>query len=246
MKKRLGLILIPFFLVLVASSVLAVSDCPSCAIAVKPEEVVIRQAERRLEIEQRKEEHLQSLQELRQGILEKREANRLRIEEKRATIAARLTERKRERIREFYGRMTERFEAAINRLERLINRIESRLSKIEENDEDVDTATIREEVDAAKELLAEASAALSAAETSVEDILSSDDPKAMFTEVKGLLVGIKDQLKEVHRMLVHVIGDIKGLRVGQGGIPGASPEATASATPSATLEPSPEATPGGE
>lgn len=132
---------------------------------------------------------------------------------KMAEIKAKLTERRQQLIRQFFTRMAKRLEAAIARLEKLIFRIESRLTKLENQDEDV--SKIKTEVADAKTKLDKAKTDLADAKTKLEDVLTNEDPKAAFAEVKNLIKGVKTQLIEVHRILVHVIGDIKGLRVGQ-------------------------------
>jgi hypothetical protein len=66
----------------------------------------------------------------------------------------------------------------------------------------------------AKELLAQAEADLAASNIEVEDVIVSDTPKETFDTVKDTVVEIKETLKEVHSILVHVIGDIRGLRIG--------------------------------
>ena len=159
----------------------------------------------------------QNLEELRIRLQEKIEEQKKVREENRVTVRARLSEMRQERIRTFFGRLTIRFEAAIARLERLISRIESRLETIKVNNEEVEAETIEGELAEAKEKLAEAETALEEAETSLEEILNAEDPKAAFEYVRELIMGIKEQLKEVHQILVEVIGDIKGLRVGQEG-----------------------------
>lgn len=159
----------------------------------------------------------EKLEEIRERVRERKEAIRLEIQERQATRAARLAERRKEQIRLFFSRLARRIQAAINRLERLISRIKSRLNKIESENEDIETVDVRETLDEAEVKLASASAALTEAETSLEDILAAEEPKEAFTDVRDLIKGIKQQLIEIHSMLVHVIGDIKGLRVGQGG-----------------------------
>ena len=158
----------------------------------------------------------QNLEQLRERLQERME-ERLQIrEEERVTRAARFTERKRERIRLFFGRLTRRLEAAITRLERLISRIESRLDIIESGDEEIDTVAIREKVAEAKDKLVETETALGEAQDSLEGILEAENPKEACADVRELIKGIKQQLIEVHRILVHLIGDIRGLRIGQG------------------------------
>lgn len=157
----------------------------------------------------------EKLQEIRTRVREKIEARHQLIQEHRATIAAQLTERRQERVRFFFNRLTERFQAAINRLRRLIARIESRLAKIE-TEEEINTIVIRITLDTAREKLDEAETALVEAQTGFEDTLINENPKEAFADVRDLVRGIKQQLVEVHRLLVHLIGDIKGLRAGQG------------------------------
>lgn len=154
---------------------------------------------------------------------ELREQAQLRNEEKRATIAARFTEIRRQRITNFFNRLIKRLESAIARLEKLIERIESRIAKIEEEEEDLATGPITEQVNEAKAMLADAKADLEATKDNFEALLDSDEPKEVFNEVRGNIIDIKDALVEVHRILVNVIGDIKGLRVGTTGSPGVSP-----------------------
>lgn len=143
---------------------------------------------------------------------QKKEEIKERIEQKRATRQAQLTEKRRERIRSFFNRLVQRINAAIDRLDQLINRIESRLGKIE--DEEIDVASIQEVVDEAKALLDVSKASLAATQDSLEDVLSNEDPKEAFEVVRATIKDIKNNLQEVHQLLVHVIGDIKGLRVG--------------------------------
>ena len=47
-----------------------------------------------------------------------------------------------------------------------------------------------------------------------EDLTTSETPKTVFEELRGKLDSIKNDVKKVHGLLVHVIGDLKGLRVG--------------------------------
>ena len=137
------------------------------------------------------------------------------IQERQATFAAQLTQRHKERIRLFFNRLTQRIQAAITRLRRLIARIESRLEKIEASGEEITTTAVKASLVEAKEKLTQAETALAEAQASFEDILASEDPKEAFADTRDLIKGIKNQLIEIHQLLVHVIGDIRGLRVGQ-------------------------------
>ena len=70
------------------------------------------------------------------------------------------------------------------------------------------------DINSAKSLLDEAKANLDAAQASLEDVLASQDPKDAFGIIRETISEVKNQLKEVHSILVHTIGNIKGLRVG--------------------------------
>jgi len=225
MKKGLLLGLTVFLLLFIPFRVQAV--CDTCGSIQTQNQV---QDEVQQEVREQTAIGNPDLGELKRNVIEHRLTIRERLEEHRATMAAKLAEHRQERIRAFFGFLTRRMEAAINRLERLISRMESRLAKIEEENSEIDTTSIREEINQAKDKLADASAALSTAKTSLEDILNADDPKTAFTTVRDLLKGIKEQLKEVHQILVKVIGEMRGLRVGQ-------VKTSPTPSPSPTVEP---------
>jgi hypothetical protein len=135
---------------------------------------------------------------------------------KHASVAAKLTELKKNLIRKYYQNMSERILAMIGRLEKLISRIESRIAKIEAGGGVVDQST-KDEITKAEELLSESRALLTSSDSMFEDTLISKLPKEAFKISKENIKDIKTNLQEVHRLLVHVIGDIKGLRVGESG-----------------------------
>lgn len=169
-----------------------------------------------------------------------REEAQVRNAERRATIAANLTEIRRERITNFFERMVKRLGAAITRLERLITRIESRIAKIGEADGDIDTAPITEDINEAKALLEEAKTDLQAAEDGFIAFLEATEPKEAFKLVRENISSVKQKLIEVHRILVHVIGDLKGLRVGQSSpVPSAAASPVVSPSPAVSPIPSP-------
>lgn len=150
---------------------------------------------------------------------EKREEIRLKIEERTATreaakeeLRAKLAEKAQNRIQTLFGRVAARIESAINRLDTLIERMETRLAIFAEEGESV--GDIQNEIDSAKALLADAEDSLAVAEAGWEDVVPSEDPKAGYTYIKNAVKDIKSSLVDVHSILVQVIGDMKGLRVG--------------------------------
>ncbi|MCX6724856.1 MAG: hypothetical protein NTV20_02025, partial [Candidatus Shapirobacteria bacterium] len=147
-----------------------------------------------------------------------------KIQERVATIEARLGARKKEIIRNYFTVMTRRLEAAINRLNRLITRIDSRIAKIEANNKDINTEPIKKDIQKAKDKLLLAPNKLNEAKIKIDGLLESNTPKESFAEVRDIIKEIKQDLIDIHQILVKVIGDIKGLRVGT------------TSTPSATIE----------
>ena len=145
-------------------------------------------------------------------------------QEKIATIEARLNLRKKEIIKNYFRTMTKRLEAAINRLNKLITRIESRITKIEANDKTINTKVIKKDLTEAKGQLTTASAKLNEMTTKMETVVESNTPKEGFMAVKDIIKEIKQDLIEIHQILVKVIGDIKGLRVGNSATPSAGTE----------------------
>ena len=176
----------------------------------------------------------------------KKEMVRERIEEHKASAAARLAVKKQERIRVYFGRLVLRLQSTVDRLNVLVNRIESRILKINEGAEGANTSSITVQLDEARLLLDQADAEILAAQDNLETMLASDDPKAAFEAIRDSIKNIKDLLKDVHSILVHTIGDIRGLRVGNTesvvGTTTATPFPTTEATPTDEPEPTVEIT----
>lgn len=143
-----------------------------------------------------------------------REDIREKIEAKREERQIKLTAIRKERIRNFFGKTVTRVEALIERLDNLIARLETRIAKINEEVDGVDTIQASDDIAEAKIALVAASSKLSTMSSSLEEVLSSDDPKDAFVETRTLLNEIRTDLKKVHTLLVHSIGELRGLRVG--------------------------------
>jgi len=144
----------------------------------------------------------------------KRQEIRVKIEEKRVEKIEKLSATRRERIMNFSNKMIVRLEATVERIEKLISKIEERILKIEAGKKDIDVAKVKESLDEAKQSLALIKIEVTLFKESLGKIPDAEDPKVVFKEVRETLKGIKEDLKDVHSMLVKLIGDIKGLRVG--------------------------------
>lgn len=146
---------------------------------------------------------------------ERIEANKLQREEKREEIKNKITTVKRERIRSSYGKMVIRIESITTRIEKLTLKIEERLQKISDSDENIDTTVIQDSLDKAKQILDDTKMQTSKLSDNLETMLASENPTEVMKNIKDSIKTIKDNLKEVHEILVSVIGDVKGLRVGE-------------------------------
>lgn len=207
-------------------SFVVAEDVDSSASQFTPK-ISVSQTEQRLEKQE-------MLKKLKAQVSEKRET-------KKASIAAKLTEKRRVNIERFWQQMVGRLEAAINRLDRLVQRIESRVDKLQETNPEINTSAIESQLSEAKTKLGTAKTKLAALSEVVETALDSENPKDAFEVVSTGIKEVKKLLREVHSILVHVIGDIKGLRVGNEDLNDLSPTVKLSPTvsPTLTLTPTP-------
>lgn len=134
----------------------------------------------------------------------KRQEIRVKIEEKKAERLEKLSAIKRERIMNYSNKMIVRLEATVERLEKLITRIEKR-----------DVSEIKTSLNEAKQKLTLIKSNVATLKDSLNNMTTVEDPKAEFEKVREALKGIQNDFKEVHSKLVKLVGDIKGLRVGE-------------------------------
>jgi len=150
-----------------------------------------------------------------QTLLEKkREELKDRLEVKKATREAQLTQLKLKIINNYWDMMEKRLSAAITRLEKLLTRLESRVAKMKSEDPAFDSKNTELTLTQAKQKLADTKVKLETADTLFAETLKSENPKEAFPVVRKTVEEIKKDLIDTHVMLVHLIGDLKGLRVG--------------------------------
>jgi hypothetical protein len=162
-----------------------------------------------------------------QKLLDIKNRDRQVFLEKKASQEAKINNLKQGIVRTFYNQMASRLNATIDRLNILITRIESRIAKIESSGTTVNQS-VKDDLNKAKQLLADSQALLTSSNNALETVLTSNQPKEAFKILKENILDIKTNLVEVHSLLVKIIGDIKGLRVGQTKI---SPTVTITPTP---------------
>lgn len=110
--------------------------------------------------------------------------------------------------------MLARHVALTDRLQKLIDRIQSRIDKIEATNPGIDLTSPKKDLADAKIKLTSAKAKIDALKGDIQTLLTCEDFMGQFKALKEKASEIKSDLKEVHRLLVHSIGTIKGLRVG--------------------------------
>lgn len=137
------------------------------------------------------------------------------VETQRETVKTKVADKRKENIAKYLQNMVARLRAYVTRLETLITRIESRLTKIAAEDPTKDLTKIKADVDKAKSILADTKDKITDLAGIEDEVVNSTTPKGTFKDIRSKVDSIKKDLQEVHRLLVHVIGDIKGLRVGE-------------------------------
>ena len=159
-------------------------------------------------IQERREEIRMTIQEKRMEVQNMIRARKGEIKEKREEVRQRLDERRKEIIAKYFERMVHRLGAAIERQERFIERIESRIQKFKERGANgVEAERLIAE---AKVKVQDAKDALVAAEAAFEDLKNSEDPKTFFEEVRELIHGVTQAVKDAHTAIVKAITVLKG------------------------------------
>ncbi|MDP1710264.1 MAG: hypothetical protein Q8L28_01480 [bacterium] len=144
-----------------------------------------------------------------------REEKKVSSEGLRTEKRADSREEKLEKMRKFFGVMIKRYEAAVARLERLIGKIESRVGKIKEEYPAKNVSGIEAQITTAKSKLALIPPKIEELKADFEALLVSETPKESFKSLAKDIRAVKSDLKSIHKILVHVIGDIKGLKFGE-------------------------------
>lgn len=136
-----------------------------------------------------------------------------KIETRQVSAEGRRCELKKSLIKAYFERMIDRLSALIDRLQKLIDRIQSRIDKIEASG--IDLVGPKADLTSAKSNLADAKAKLDSLKSEMGTLLTCEDVKVEFKTIKSKVEEVKKELNEVHRLLTHIIGNIKGLRVGE-------------------------------
>lgn len=165
-----------------------------------------------------KEEVKKRIEEFRIKSREKREEVRVEIKSEREEFHKKATERREElkkkigeerakQVEEYFTRMMNRMDAAIDRLDKLTDRLQSRLDKIKDSGKDITEP--QSALDTARVSIAGAHTAISDAKIKFAELVKSNTPKESFFTIKEIVSSVKTKLKEAHAALVEVINSIK-------------------------------------
>ena len=146
-------------------------------------------------------------EEVKKEIEQQREEFRKKAEERKAELKKKIGEARAQRVENYFLRMTERMDAAIDRLDKLADRIESRINKIHDMGKDVSKP--QAELDRARAAVAATQATVVDAKAKFAELANSDKPKDAFAQVQALVKNAEAKLKEAHAALVEVINSIK-------------------------------------
>ena len=131
---------------------------------------------------------------------------KVELAQRREEFRQRITEKRKVRISAFEKKMTKRLQAAVNRLDKLADRIQSRLEKISDR---VDITEATALISNIKEDLQDLRTWINGLSSKLESVYVSDDPKAIFEEVRAEVKEIISEIKATHRALVEVITSLK-------------------------------------
>lgn len=165
----------------------------------------------------------EELQEMREKAEDRKETIKEEMERRKEEVQNQIQERREElqnkvenKIADFILKISNRYGAAIERLEGIAERIESRIIKLE--DQGINQTKAKELVLEAREKITTAKASLTLIgdwEAEMKSVASStasstaSNIKSRFPELKNLIAGGKEDIKEAHAALVEVIKNIK-------------------------------------
>lgn len=147
--------------------------------------------------------------EMKDKMLKLRDEFKAKMETRKEELKKKFGEQRAARIEQFFTNMTEKFEHAIDRLDGLADRIESRINALSAAGKDMtgpkaDLAVAQAKIDAAEKGLADT-------KTKYAELGTSTDPRKKFAEVKTLVAGVEQQVKEAHAALIRTIAGMKGM-----------------------------------
>ncbi len=118
-------------------------------------------------------------------------------------------------VSNFFNIMLKRLQSAQDRLTKIMTRIETRVVKIKSEDPSKDLTKVDAEIASTKDDLLDNQAKIDTLKTDFDAMITSTSPRELFKNVKVDIKDVKDGLQNIRRSLSQIIGDIKGLHVGE-------------------------------
>lgn len=146
---------------------------------------------------------------------------RAKTEARKDELKKKFGEKRAERIEQFFNRMVGKFEAAIDRLERSAERLEQRINAAVAAGRDMTKPMA--DLAAAQAKIDEAEKALTDAKAKYAELGTSQDAKKKFADVKALVQGVEQKVKDAHAALVRTIAGMKGMGTVTGTTTSAAP-----------------------
>ncbi len=145
-----------------------------------------------------------------------------RVQTTKQTSATREGERKekmdelrKQIVTKFFDNMTERLQAAEDRLNKILERIESRVDKIKSENPTKDLTKVDADIAAVKTQLTNTQTKIDTLKTDFSAMSTSATPKELFKTLKEDIQDVKEDLQAIRKSLSQIIGEIKGLHVGE-------------------------------
>lgn len=135
-----------------------------------------------------------------------------KTEARKAEMKKKFGEVRSQRIEQFFAKMTEKFENAIDRLNSMAEKIQARIDAAVANGKDMTKA--KADLAVAQTKIDEAEKGLADAKTKYAELGASTDAKKKFAEVKTLVQGVEQKVKDAHAALVRAIANMKGMGTG--------------------------------
>jgi len=135
------------------------------------------------------------------------------IQDQTSTRTARLTEQKRNIIRNHYQKMMKRLYTATVRLENILTRIESRIEKIETEDEQIDLSDTKTQIEKIKIDIDQIMHGLMPqAQDKFEEMNGDQNPGKIMPEIKEIVKETKNDIIAVHQNLIEIVKELKSLK----------------------------------
>lgn len=151
---------------------------------------------------------------IKEDLTKKRGEFETKANARREELKKKVGEKRAVRIEQFFNKMVGKFEAAIGRLADFTDRIEARINTASGAGKDV--AKARNELESGRLKIKDAAAELESAKAKYAEAIKNPDVKAAFADVRKIVQGVVQKVKDAHSALVRSVAELKGVGGGIG------------------------------